>query len=160
MEALSTESRTLTFFDHGIIMGKLVYPRRFSSNADLVLQTGEVYAIESMDLWKSRYQVSFNGKPVVSISKKWTGNAVMTAFHPMMPGEYTFRQKGFFNIRYILADRDQREMLTIRTRFIWKGLKYNYLLELSDSMKRREGFFILTALTTYLARMSVRQHSA
>jgi hypothetical protein len=160
MKAVTEDSRTISFYDNDQFLCKLVYPGRNSSRAGISMTTGEVYDIVPVNFWKSLFEVRTQGKSVVSLKKKWTGRSVLTSHFNGLSNEYIFRQRGLFNIRYVIMDKDERELAVARSKFIWKGLKYNFEIEVSDSLKRREGHFLLIVLMIYLARSAMRQHSS
>jgi len=160
MKAVTEDSKTILFYDNDQILCKLVYSGRNSSRAGIAMTTGEVYDIVPVNFWKSLFEVMSQGKSVVSLKKKWTGRTELTTHFIGPTNEYIFRQRGFLKVRYVIMDKDERELAVTRSKFIWKGLKYNFEIEVSDSLKRKEGHFLLIVLMIYLARSAMRQHSS
>ena len=160
MKVITEDSRTLSFYDSEKLLCKLIHLRSYSSNAEIAMENGEIYRIESAGFWKNLFEVKCQGKVVVTLRKKWTGKTVLTTHPPLVSNVYSFEHRGLFNSRYVLFDKDEREMAVVRSKFRWKGLRVDFETEASDSLRRREGYLLLLVLTTYLARLMIRQHSS
>ncbi|MFH1121393.1 MAG: hypothetical protein V1775_16360 [Bacteroidota bacterium] len=161
MKAITENSKTIVFFDGEKLIARLVYQKRLSSNASIRFPDGTVYEIVSLDFWKSVFEIQYEGKPVIAFRKKWTGKTAIETLQQAGRSLYTFRQRGFFDTRYVLSDKDDRELAVVRSKFRWKGLTYDFHIQISDSLKRRDDHLLLVILMTYLARLFIRQrHSS
>ncbi len=157
MEAIPLDSKNIAFMQGGERLATLSYPKRMSARAFIQPAHGEVLEIKPLDIWKSSFEVLENGKAIITFKKKWHGQTNIEVIRQGHRQSFVFKNKGFFDYRYVLADNDGREMAVLRTKFVWKGFKYNYNLQISDSLKRREDGLILVILLTYLSRYIMHQ---
>jgi hypothetical protein len=152
MKAITQDYKTIVVFDGEKETGRLVYHGRFSSRADIVDVDKQVFAILPVNIWRTAYEVRQGEKSILSFNRSWKGSTRIQTFFGSSDEEYTFRRKGIFHRRLLLLDKDDREMLVVKTEFIWKKFRYDYNIEVSESMKRRQHFQLLTTLMVYLCR--------
>lgn len=160
MEAVTNDSKTIVFLQEQKVMGKLLYTGFFSRKATILDSENREYSIHSPGFWKSSFDVSENGKAVMSFKKRWNGITRVKTFFGSGETGYIFRHKGFFKSRYVLQDKDDREMAVVRVRFKWKGFRYNFDIEINDSLKQESRHFLLVALAVFLTRDLIRKHAA
>jgi hypothetical protein len=160
MKALTEDSKTIAFYEGESVFARLVYHKRLSPKASIQFSGGQAYGIQALDFWKSVFEIQLDGKPVIAFRKKWTGRSEIETLQHGSRCQFTFRQKGLFDVRYVLSDKDGREMAIVRSKFRWKGLRYDFLIQISDSLKRREDHLLLVILMIYLARFIIRQHNS
>lgn len=160
MIVTSEKSGVFNFFDGNQIKGRVVYSGKFSSKAQIIDNEGRFYRIVSLNIWKTWFELQSEGKALITLKKKWNGTRLSKSLSGTENVEYFFKHAGLFNSRYVLQDKDAREMVVIKGRFKWKGLKYHYEINVHDSLKRREQYFLWIALTFYLTRDMMRQHAA
>lgn len=160
MKAITKDSNTIVFMHEQKGIGKLYYTGIFSSKAGILDSENQAYTIHSLDFWRRSFEVSANGKAVIAFTKKWNGNALVKALSGSGENEYIFRHKGFLNSRYVLQDRDDREMAVVRVRFEWKRFRRDFDITINDSLKQQPRYFLLVALAVFLTRDLIRQHAA
>ena len=160
MKAITENPKTIVFHNGEIIQGKLIYKNRFSSIAKLVDSNNQTFELRSLNFLHYKFEVDSDGKRLLTMKKKWRGNYGIHTFFNSGNEEYNFRHKGFFNGRYILLDKDDRELAVLRLNFIWKSLKYEYDIAINDSFKRRPQYFLLIVIMIYLGRMISNQKRA
>lgn len=160
MQAISENRTTLVFFQGEKEAARLVYKNRFSGKAVIHLPEGRNFDIVRTDFWRSTFEIRNNDKALLSFRKKWTGKTIIETLDAGSRFIYFFRQKGFFKHRYVLSDKDDRELAAARSEFHWKGFRYSFNLQLSDSIMRRENHVILAVLLVYLTRRAMSQHQA
>lgn len=160
MKAITEDSRTIIFTDDHRTVGKLVYAGRLSGKAQIINEENQVFEIVSLDFWKRSFEIRMNGKPLMSFKKKWTGTTHIKTSMGAGETEYIFKHKGFFRSRYVLQDNDDRDMAVVSAKFQWKGFKYDFGIEISDSLKRRQSCFLLIALSVYLSKESIKQSAS
>ena len=140
------------FFREQHITGKLVYAGRFSVKARITDEENQEFNILSLDFWKKSFEVRSEKKAIMSFKKKWTGKTYVKTFFDTGETEYFFRHKVIFKSRYVLTDKDDREMAVIKTKFNRKRFKLDFEIVISDSLKRRPHYFLLVALMVYLCK--------
>jgi hypothetical protein len=158
MKAITENSKTIAFFDGEQRIARLEYKKWYTATARIQLMEGSVYEIVPLDFWKSAFEVQSQGRPVIAFRKKWTGKTAIETLQQGGRSQYTFRQRGFFDVRYVLSDKDEREMAVVRSKFRWRRLSYDFDILISDGLKRRDDHLLLVILMTYLARVIIRQH--
>jgi len=152
MKAITRDYKTIVVFDGENETGRLVYHGWLSSKADIIDIDKQAFTIVPVNVWRTAYEVRKGEKLILSFRRSWKGNTLIQTFYGSNDEEYAFRRKGIFNSRFLLLDKDDREMLVVKTEFIWKKFRYNYNIEVSDSVKRRQNFQLLTTLMVYLCR--------
>ncbi|KAF5068152.1 hypothetical protein DSECCO2_245910 [anaerobic digester metagenome] len=157
MKAIAIDARNVAFQDGDERLATLTYLKRMSYQATIRLSGGDKYEIRPLDIWRSKFEILRNGKAEITFRIKWTGKTLIDVIRQGHRQSYIFQPKGFFDYRYVLMDHDKREMAVLRTKFLWKGFKYDFNLEISDSLKRREDWLLLVVLQTYLSRYIMRQ---
>jgi hypothetical protein len=158
MKATILDAKNIAFTEGNERLGTLTYPKRMSAQAFIQVENGSTYEIKPLDFWKSKFEILENGKAIIAFNKKWTGRVLIDVARQGHRQSYLFQSKGFFDYRYVLMDNDKREMAVLRTKFVWKGFRYNFDLQISESLKRREECLILGILLTYLTRYAMHQH--
>jgi len=158
MKAVAPDNKTIAFFDGDERLATLLYAKRMSFRAFIRLSGGLEYEIIPLNFWKTRFEILENGKTIVEFQRKWTGRILIEVIRPGHRQSFIFRLRGLFDKRFVLMDKDKREMSVLRTKFLWKGFKYEYNLMVSDSLKRSEDWLLLVILQTYLSRYILRQH--
>lgn len=152
MKAIQTDSKTIVVYIGDIESGRLVYKNRFSSKARIVDPELGSFEIVPVNFWKTQVEVRDDTRAFVLLKRKWNGVTLVQTCFGANEEEYTFRHKGFFKSRYLLLDKDEREMLVVKTLFIWKKFWYNYTIEVNDSFRRRSHHRLLTTLMVYLCK--------
>ncbi len=152
MKAITQDYKTIVILDGENEKGRLVYHGWFSSKADIIDIDKQVFAIEPVNFWRTSFEVRKGEKAILSLKRKWRGTFRIQTFFGNNDEAYTFRRKGVFDRRFLLLDKDNREMLVVKTEFIWKNFRYNYNIEVSDSTKRRQHFQLLIILMVYLCK--------
>lgn len=152
MNAITRDYKTIVVFDGENETSRLVYHGRFSSKADIIDVDKQVFTIAPVNIWRTAYEVRSGEKSILSFRRSWKGSTLIQTFFGSNDEEYAFRRKGIFHRRFLLLDKDDREMLVVKTEFIWKKFRYNYHIEVSDSVKRRQNFQLLITLMVYLCR--------
>ncbi|MBL7905852.1 MAG: hypothetical protein JNL22_12590 [Bacteroidales bacterium] len=158
MQVVSENHTTLVFFTGDQEAARLVYKNRFSAKASIHLPDGRTSEVVLTDFWRSISEIRENGKTVLVFRRRWTGRTIIETPDSGSRYTYFFRQKGFFTHRYVLSDKDDRELAVARPQFQWKGFRYSFNLELSDSIRRRENYVLLAVLLVYLTRRAMSQH--
>lgn len=152
MKATILDAKNIAFTEGNERLATLTYLKRMSAQAFIHLENGSTYEIKPLDFWKSKFEILENGKAIIAFSKKWTGRTLIEVSRQGHRQSYLFQPKGFFDYRYVLIDNEKREMAVLRTKFVWKGFRVNFDLQISESLKRREEYLILGILLTYLSR--------
>lgn len=160
MNAITRDYKTIVVFDGENETSRLVYHGRFSSKADIIDDDKQVFTIVPVNIWRTAFEVRKGEKSILNFRRRWKGNTLIQTFFGSNDEEYTFRRKGIFHRRFLLLDKDDRELLVVKTEFIWKKFRYNYNIEVRDSMKRRQNFHLLTTLMVYLCREYMSRQAA
>jgi len=152
MKAVQMDSKTIVVYNGDNESGKLVYKNRFSSKARIVDPELGSFDIVPVNFWKTQFEVRKDFTALVLFKRKWNGVTHVKTSFGANEQEYTFRHKGTFNSRYLLMDKDEREMLVVKTVFIWKKFRYNYNIEVNESFRRRLHHLLLITLMVYLCK--------
>lgn len=160
MKATLLDAKNIAFTEGNERLATLTYPKRMSAQAFIYQENRSTYEIKPLDFWKSKFVILENGKAIIAFNKKWTGRTQIEVSRQGHRQSYLFQPKGLFDYRYVLMDNDKREMAVLRTKFTWKGFRYNFDLQISESLKRREECLVLAILLTYLSRYIMQQHHA
>lgn len=157
MQAIVENSRAVSFHEGGIEIARLEYPGRFSSKASIKIGQGIIYEIIPVNFWRTVFAIQKNEKVVTKFRRKWIGTIEIEDLTQGKRNKYTFRQKGLIPSRYVLSDKDGREMAAIRPEFRWKGLRHIFEIQVSDSLKRHDDYLVKIILAVYLTRAMMRR---
>ncbi|MBK6962364.1 MAG: hypothetical protein IPH20_00140 [Bacteroidales bacterium] len=160
MKAVTLDSRTIAVYQEGNETGRLVYKNWYSSKTSLIDPDQHVYQIVPSNFWRTSFEVRDGTGVVITIRKKWNGHAVVETHFGSSDREFSFKHKGLFNSRYLLTDKDDREMLVVRTKFIWNKFRYNYDIEVSDSIRRYPPHLLIVTLMIYLCKEYISRQSS
>ncbi|GAP42538.1 hypothetical protein TBC1_11669 [Lentimicrobium saccharophilum] len=158
MKAITIDAKNIAYQEGDERLATLTYLKRMSYQATIRLSGGDEYEIRPLDIWRSKFEILHNSKAEIAFNRKWNGKTLIDVIRQGHRQSYIFQPKGFFDYRYVLMDNDKREMAVLRTKFLWKGFKYDFDLQVSDSLKRREEWLLLVVLQTYLSRYIMHQH--
>lgn len=159
MKAISEDSKTIVFYEENHTVMKLVFTGRFSNKASIIDKNDQVFKIAPVDFWKTKLEVRHNQQCLFTIKKRWNGTAEISTNKDSMSSLLLFKHKGFFRSRYIIQDKDDRELAAVRSKFIRKGFRHDYEFEVSDPLKRKAHYFVLLGIMLYLTRISQRQNT-
>jgi len=160
MKAIREDARTIVLYDGVDETGRLTFRSRFSSKADITDAEKQVFSIEPANIWRTAYDVKKGEKIILSFHRKWNGNSLVKTFFDTNNQEYTFKHQGFLKSKYLLLDKDSREMIEVKPELNWRKLRYNYHIVISDSMKRRPGHHLLAILTVYLCKEFISRQAS
>ena len=158
MKAITEDSKNIVFYERNHIVLKLAYAGRFSYKASIVDADNHIFNIVPIGFWKTKMEVSHNHQCLFTIKKKWTGNAEISSNKDSASSRLLFKHKGFFRFRFVILDKDDRELAAVRSKFRWKGFRNDYEIELSESLKRKPEHLVILGIMLYLVRNSQRQH--
>ncbi|MDY0344818.1 MAG: hypothetical protein RBR28_14685 [Lentimicrobium sp.] len=153
MKAISEDSKNIVFYQGDAVAGKLTFAGWHSPKASLTDKTGNVFKIGPTNIFRHKINVILDQQCLLSIHRKWTGVSKIH-FSKDSEGQWlTFLRKGFFKGRYVLKDKDDRELAVARLKFRVKKLRHDFEIEISDILKRRANSFLLVAIMIYLMRI-------
>ncbi len=157
MKAITEDSKTIVFYEGNHIVGKLVFRGRFSKKASIIDAENLVHEIVAVNFWKTKFEVRLDQQCVFTIKKKWAGKAEISSNRDSESDKLIFRHKGFFKIRFVIQDKDDRELAVVRSTFRWKSFRYDFDIEVSDSLKKKANHYVLLGVMIYLVRDAQRQ---
>lgn len=160
MKAIRIDARTIVLFGGEVEVSRLTFRNRFSSKAEITDAEKQMLSIEPANIWHTVYDVKKGEKTILSFHRKWNGNSLIKTFFDTNNQEYTFKHQGFFKSKYLLLDKDSREMIEVKPELNWRKLRYNYHIVISDSMKRRPGHHLLAILTVYLCKEFISRQAS
>ena len=158
MKAITEDSKNIVFYERNHIVLKLAYAGRFSYKASIIDSDNQVFSISPVDFWKMKMEVRLNQQCLYNIKRKWTGNSEISTNKDSASNLLRFKHKGFFRFRFVILDKDYRELAVVRPKFQWKGFRHDYEIEVSESLKRKPDLLVLLGIMIYLVRNSQRQH--
>lgn len=159
MKAITEDSKNIVFYEGNHIVLKLVYAGRFSNKASIIDARNQVYEIVAVNFWKTRFEISLNQECLFTIKKKWAKTAEIGINNGSSSNILLFKHKGLFRFRFIIQDKDDRELATIRSKFRWKGFRNDYEIEVSDSMRRKPDHLVILGIMLYLVRNLQKQNA-
>ena len=159
MKAITEDSKNIVFYDGNHRVLKLAYAGRFSNKASIIDADNQAYEIISLNLWKTKFEVRLDQQCLFTIKKKWTGTAEISTNKDSIHSLLLFKHKGFLKFRFIIQDKDDRELAVVRSKFRWKGFRYDYEIEVSDSMKRKPDHLVILGIMLYLVRNLQKQNA-
>lgn len=159
MIAITKSAKRIEFVQYEKTLGTLRYQGIFSRKAHVILPGNPSdILISRASIWKNIYSVTIDNREIYSSRFLLWGKVQIES-----KGEnaeiFQIKHKGIFFSKAVLADKDSRELAVMQRRFRWKGLRFDYHFELSDAMKRHDGFILLLALMVYLERIRRRRRS-
>ena len=159
MKAITEDSKNIVFYERNHIVLKLAYAGRFSNKASIIDADNQVFSIAPIGFWKTKLEVRHNQEYIFTINRKWTGTAKIFTNKDSASSLLLFKHKGFLRFRYVILDKDDRELAIVRSKFRWKGFKHDYEIEVSESLKRKPNHLVILGIMLYLVRNSQRQHA-
>ena len=159
MKAIAEDSKNILFYEGNHLVAKLVYSGRFSKKASVVDAENHVYEIVAVDFWKKKFEIRHNQQCLFKMKKKWNGTTEISTNSDSASVLLIFKHKGFIKSRYVIQDKDERELAAVRSTFRWKGLRYDFDIEVTDSLKRKENHYVILGIMIYLVRDLKRQHA-
>lgn len=160
MKAITADSKSIVFYERNHIVLKVVFAGRFSNKASIIDADNHIFSIAPIGFWKTKMEVRHNHQCLFSIKKKWNGNVEISANKDSVSSRLLFKHKGFFKFRYIIQDKDDRELAVVRSKFRWKGFRHDYEIEVADSLKKKAHHLVILGTMLYLVRNSQRQHGS
>lgn len=159
MKAITEDSKNIVFYEVNHIVLKLIYAGRFSNKASIIDADNQVFSIAPVGLWKTKLEVRQNQQCMFTIKKKWGKTAEIFSKKDSISSLLLFKHKGIFKVRYVIQDKDDRELAVVRPKFRWKGFRHDYEIEISDSLKRKPNHLVMLGIMIYLVRNSQRRHA-
>lgn len=159
MKAITEDSKTIVFYEENHMVLKLVYAGRFSHKASIIDAENQVYEIDAVNFWKTRFEIRLNQQCLFTIKKKWGKTAEISTNKDSTRNILLFKHKGFFKFRYVIQDKDDRELVVVKSKFRWKGFGHDYDIEVSDSLRRNANHLVILGIMVYLVRNSQRKHA-
>lgn len=159
MKAIAEDSKSIVFYEESHLVLKLVYAGRFSHKASIIDAENQVYEIDAVNFWKTRFEIRLNQQCLFTIKKKWGKTAEISTNKDSTRNILLFKHKGFFKFRYVIQDKDDRELVVVKSKFRWKGFRHDYDIEVSDSMRRKANHLVILGIMVYLVRNFQRKHA-
>ncbi len=159
MKAITEDSKNIVFYEVNLIVLKLVYAGRFSNKASIIDADNQVYEIDAVNFWKTRFEIRLDQECLFTIKKKWAKTAEIGINNGSSSNILLFKHKGFLRFRYVVQDKDDRELAVVRPKFKFKGFRHDYDIEVSESLKRKPNYSVILGIMLYLVRNSQRQHA-
>jgi hypothetical protein len=143
----SSYIRDFTLTDEGKTVGTMIFPKWHSSKAEITI--GEsVYKMEGKGFWRTRYEITKDGRVVLESEIKWNSRVVITP-HSNPSHFYTFKHSGKFNNIYWLTDYKGSQLVQCTADFKWKKFNIQYIISCEDNFTDDEFNILLLMLTVY-----------
>ncbi|TGE23705.1 hypothetical protein E5K00_00390 [Hymenobacter aquaticus] len=155
----STDKRTFTLLAGAAVRGELKYTKWFSFKAVLALAEGPTFRIEPRGRWGTTIEVKNGESVVLSFRMHWEGSIVLKS---RLGGEnraFVLKSQGVAKTRYVLLDKDKRELLVIEPDYQWNKTNHDYTVsstELFEALADKDAL-VLTAIhcaNYYMTMMS------
>lgn len=129
-------SYTVIFNDDSVI-GRLEYPKWYSSKATINIGKDDFYSLEPKGFWQTHQELKKDGVLILQMQMKWNGSITLTK--PKETERYfSFQPIGFFKSGYVLVDYKGNELLHIRYNFSWKKSNMGYIITCKDDFGNDE----------------------
>ena len=159
MKAITEDSKNIVFYEGNHIVLKLVYAGRLSNKASIIDADNQVFSIVPIGFWKTKLEVRHNQQCLFTIKYKWGKTAEIFSNKDSTSNILLFKNTGIFRFRFIIQDKDDRELAVVRSKFRWEGFRHDYEIEISESLKRKPDHLVKLGIMLYLVRNSQRQHA-
>lgn len=154
MKAKISGTRSYTIRDGDKLLAMISYPKRFSRQAIVSLEDGRKYEIKSSNFWGTKLEVRESGKTIISLKEQIYGDFLINVVRQGHRLSLVCRQKGFLKDRYVLTDRNRRELASTSKNvknYIFRKLQ-EIEFSFSDSLMRHPDWILISALFVYLIR--------
>jgi hypothetical protein len=147
-KANSTNSRSFNLTLDNQSQGELIYEKWYSFNAEIQLNNGLKYQLESKGFWDSKIELKDDTKVLLDFKMGWDGIIIRTFFETNET-TYLLKLKGLLSSKFVLIDTDKRELLAAETDFKWKTLNYDYNIETTEELDNLDNKALLLLTTLH-----------
>ncbi len=137
-------------------VGKLDY-ETWSANKAKASVWGNVYEMAPQGFWRTTIGVTRNGQPIATLKAKM-GSQIVFSFDNGTT--LLFKKKSLWSSSYVVLDASEREVAIIDQNFKWKGLSFNYEIEIYTNNLDSEVNTLLPFLLVYGSKYMRMRHSA
>ncbi len=119
--------RTTVLYDGGKELGRLVYPKWYSSRAEILLPEG-IYDVGAKSFWSTGLAARLQDVPIVHVRFPWKGGATLE--RPGRPErDLVLKRNSFWTMRHTLTDALGQERLRILSKPSWRHMDHNHEIE-------------------------------
>lgn len=151
MEVQCTDNKTFKFTDDTEIVGQLIYDNIFSYKASAIYGSNE-YKITPKGFFSTSISVTKHDIEVASMQMNWKGHIILSFQNGQ---QYILKAAGTFLNKYILEDKEGKNLMLLNPDFNWSKFNYNYTISYDD--KPQDILLVLLAVygaNYYIAAMS------
>ena len=138
MKVECTDNKTFRLTDNENLLGELAYKNLLSYKAEITLTNSDHYDIKSVGFFGTSITVTKNETEIADLKMNWKGQIVMTFQDGQ---EFVFKAKGVFHNKYVIANKEEEELIRFEPKFNWGKFNYNY--EISYDKKPQDILFVL-----------------
>lgn len=114
------------------------------------------YCVKPKGFFKTEADILFRDEAVCSIESRWNGIMIINfALRNGVLEEFTFKNRSILKSDFSVLDQIGHELLTVRPRFIWKNLNYEYTITTSDMLERSSDKFIFLMAAMHCSNVSL-----
>ena len=159
MIAIAKSAKRIEFMQYEKTLATLRYQGIFSWKAHLILPDNPSdILISRVSIWKHVYFLTIDEQEIYSTRFLFWGK-IQIESKGEKSERFLLKHKGLFFSKAVLMDKDDRELAVMQRKIRWKGLRFDYHFDLSDALKRDDGFILLLALMVYLERIRKKRRS-
>lgn len=158
---VNTESaKTLKLYENQKLLGELNFENLFSYQCNITLSGGKIYQIKPKGIWGTTIELLENNMVLINFKMHWAGDIVITTRFDSIKNQYMLQKKGFFEYRFSLHDKEERQLLTVMPNYKWNKLRYNYNIQTSDDFENHEHKLLMLMAVTYCIKYYMAQMAA
>jgi hypothetical protein len=140
--------RAFTAIWNDIVLGRVEYPKWYSSKAVISIGEEAVYTLEPKGFWQTTQELKKDGVLILEMQMKWSGK-ILISKPKDADRSYAFQPKGFFKNGYVLTDYKGNEFFHIRSDFSWKKFNAGFIITCKDDFGNDEFEQLLMLMSVY-----------
>lgn len=152
MKAECINQQLFQLSDKEEFLGKVVYKKLFSYDAEIVLTNAENYHVEPRGFFGTHIVVTKNGTEIADLRMNLKGQIVIS----MSSGEeFLFKNTTIFSNHFAIENKDGEKIVQYKPALNWSKFNYNYTI--ANDLKSKNTLLILIGLYAanyYIAVMS------
>lgn len=143
MLAIAKSSKSYELLDNNEVIGRLTYKGLFNASADIhTLNEGDYSIKWFFSLIAKKFKITQNDEETIKLKMNWRGH-----FSIIMKNgsEYKFISKGIFKNRIYIENQENKEVISVSSKYNWKRWNYDYEMENSETPQKD----LLSLVTVY-----------
>ena len=124
----SGSSKKFTLIVDNKQVGELLYKKWHSFDADILLNNGQKYQLESKGFWDSKIELKQGNEVLLDYKMGWKG-IIVKHYFGRKEKRFLLKQKGFPADKFVLLDEDKEQYVIVESEFKRRKFNYDYRIE-------------------------------